>query len=160
MDNLFCNAVGLKINVESVVREIIDFMAMQPNRHYTIVVGTDSQLLPSKHADFVSAIVVHRVGNGGKYFWRGFELGMFHTLRDRIIKEVLLSLEVAHDLLTRLKEAGAAYQWDFEIHADVGEHGPTKALIQEVTGMVRAHRFEVKTKPGSYAATNVADRHV
>ncbi|MEK7506005.1 MAG: ribonuclease H-like YkuK family protein, partial [Patescibacteria group bacterium] len=33
-------------------------------------------------------------------------------------------------------------------------------LIQEVVGMVRANNFEAKTKPDSYAASKVADRHV
>ena len=33
-------------------------------------------------------------------------------------------------------------------------------MIQEITGMIRANNFEVKTKPESYAASSVADRHV
>jgi len=110
-------------------------------------------------ADFVTAIVVHRVGNGGRYFWRRLEFGTFHTLRDRIIKEVMLSLEIAQEVLAELKRM-KNISFDFEVHADVGENGETKAMIQEVVGMIRAYNFEPKTKPGSYAATNVADRHV
>jgi len=33
-------------------------------------------------------------------------------------------------------------------------------MIQEVVGMIRANNFEARTKPESYAASNVADRHV
>ena len=51
-------------------------------------------------------------------------------------------------------------KFDFEIHIDVGENGPTQQLIQDVVSLVRANNFEAKTKPESYAATNVADRHV
>jgi uncharacterized protein len=108
----------------------------------------------------VSAIVVHRVGNGGRYFWRRFELGKFHTLRDRIIREVVISLDLGKAVLEELKKTEGAPEWSFEIHADVGEHGETKAVIQEVVGMIRAYNFEAITKPGSYAASNVADRHV
>jgi len=127
----------------------------------------------------VTAVVVHRVGNGGRYFWRRTELGKLHTLRDRIIKEVVISLELGKEVLTELKKfsdpaAGEnpelarpepvewveIPEWEFEIHADVGENGPTKAMIQEVVGMIRAYNFEPITKPGSYAASNVADRHV
>jgi len=104
--------------------------------------------------------VVHRVGNGGIYFFRRHELKRFHTLRDRIIREVLISLEVAEKVLTELNTHAKEVSWDFEIHADVGENGPTSALIQEVTGIIRASNFTVKTKPDSYAASKVADRHV
>jgi hypothetical protein len=140
------------------------FMREDPRRKYKITIGTDSELFASGNADFVSAVVVHRVGNGGRYFWRGCELGKFHTLRDRIIKEVLISLDLGRELLEQLKNVTVkeerALLWDFELHADIGEQGPTKALIQEVVGMIRAHNFEPITKPGSYAASNVADRHV
>jgi predicted RNase H-related nuclease YkuK (DUF458 family) len=116
-------------------------------------------------ADFVTAVVVHRIGNGGRYFWRRATAGKFHTLRDRIIKEVLISLDLGREVLLELKklarEAGPDFpQWDFEIHADVGENGETKAMIQEVVGIIRANNFQPITKPGSYAASNVADRHV
>ncbi len=165
---LFNSSFGLKLTVRQVVEEIIRFMHAEPRRHYKITVGTDSERLSDGRADFVTAIVVHRVGNGGRYFWRGLQLGKFHTLRDRIIKEVLISLDFGKEILTELKSlaAGAAgaetiaLMWDFEIHADIGENGPTKAMIQEVVGMIRAHNFEAITKPGSYAASNVADRHV
>lgn len=157
---LFKSSFGLEIPLEAVVQEIIRFMNADPLRHYKIIIGSDSAQLSQGDADFVSAIVVHRVGNGGRYFWRRIELLRFHTLRDRIIQEVLLSLELAEKLLLELKGKGENLSWDFEIHADVGENGETRVLIQEVTGMIRAYNFEVKTKPNGYAATKVADKHV
>lgn len=147
------------MTVDEVVRSIVDFMKAEPARHYRVTIGTDSELLHGKMADFVTAIVVHRVGNGGRYFWRRLALGKFHNLHDRIIKEVLISLEVAEKVLAALKRIPLP-EFEFEIHADIGEHGPTKAVIQEVVAMIRANNFQVKTKPESYAASNVADRHV
>lgn len=147
------------MTVDEVVRNIVDFMRMEPSYRYKVTIGTDSELLAGKTADFVTAIVVHRVGNGGRYFWRRFELGKFHNLRDRIIREVLISIEVAGKVLDELKKFPLP-EFDFEIHADIGENGPTKAMIQEVVAMIRANNFQVKTKPESYAASNVADRHV
>lgn len=147
------------MTVDEVVRSIINFMRAEPARHYKVTIGTDSELLAGRKADFVTAIVVHRVGNGGRYFWRRFELGKFHNLRDRIIREVLISLEIAEKVLTELKKSSLP-EFEFEIHADLGPNGPTKAIIPEVVAMIRASNFEVKTKPESYAASNVADRHV
>lgn len=156
---LFNSSYGVKLSVKQIVQEIVGFMAFDTKRRYKITIGTDSERIPGDQADFVSAVVVHRIGNGGRYFWRRIELGKFHTLRDRIIKEVLLSLELAQEVLDELKKI-KDISFDFEIHADIGENGETKVMIQEVVGMIRAHNFEVRTKPGSYAASNVADRHV
>lgn len=166
---LFNSSFGLKLSVSQVVGEIVNFMKIDTKRRYKITIGSDSEQVGrediatrrghSGQADFVTAIVVHRVGNGGRYFWRRLEFGKFHTLRDRIIKEVMLSLEIAQEVLEELKKM-KDISFDFEIHADVGENGETKAMIQEVVGIIRAYNFEPKTKPSSYAATNVADRHV
>lgn len=147
------------MTVDQVVRSIVDFMALDTTRRYRVTIGTDSELLRGGKADFVTAIVVHRIGNGGRYFWRRFELGKFHNLRERIIKEVLISLEVAEKVLSELKKC-AIPEFDFEIHADIGKNGPTKVMIEEVVAMIRANNFQVRTKPESYAASNVADRHV
>ena len=53
----------------------------------------------------------------------------------------------------------SAAKYDFEIHVDVGTVGPTRELIKEVTGMVRANGFSVKTKPESWGASTIADKH-
>lgn len=146
------------MNLKEVTAEVISFMKADNKRQYKLIIGSDSQRLEDKTADFVTAIVVHRIGNGGRYFWRRMSLGKFHTLRDRIIQEALFSIEVAKDILITLKEFDTPV-FSFEIHVDVGEKGETKAVIQEVVGMIRANNFEVKTKPDSYAASKVADRH-
>lgn len=159
MPDFFSSSLGVRLTAAEVVREVIAFMRADVKRRYKVTIGTDSLLLNSKNADFVTAIVVHRIGNGGRYFWRRFELGKFHTLRDRMIREVLISLDVAKEVLLELKKSELP-EFDFEIHADIGPNGPTNAVIQEIVGMVRANNFEVKTKPESYAASNVADRHV
>jgi uncharacterized protein len=160
MEEQFNSSFGLKLTIPQIVQEIVRFMRAEPVRKYKVTIGTDSERLADGSADFVSAIVVHRIGNGGRYFWRRFELGKFHTLRDRIIREVMISLDLGKAVLEELKKIEGAPEWSFEIHADVGEQGETKAVIQEVVGMIRAYNFEAITKPGSYAASNVADRHV
>jgi len=159
MPEFLNSSLGLRLTVPEVVKEIVAFMHSDATRHYKVTIGTDSELLAGKNADFVTAVAVHRVGNGGRYFWRRFTLGKFHTLRDRMIKEALISLDIAQGLLTELKKEPLP-DFDFEIHADIGENGPTKAVIQEIVGMIRANNFEVKIKPFSYTASNVADRHV
>lgn len=158
-DNFFKTSLGAELNVKEVIDEMAAFMSADKNCRYKIIIGSDSDGRSETTVDFITAIVVHRVGNGGRYFWRRLELSRFHTLRDRIIQEVLLSIEVAKETLMCLKKLETP-KFDFEIHVDVGENGKTKAIIQEVVGMVKAYNFEPRTKPESYAASKVADRHV
>lgn len=155
---LFNDSYGKKLTIKEVAKELVKFMKEQESRKYRITIGTDSQCLQDKTADFVNAIVIHRVGNGGRYFWRRSRLGKFYTIRDRIIKEALGSIDVATEVLEALKEFDTPV-FGFEIHVDVGENGETRTTINEVVGMVRANNFEVRTKPYSYAASKVADRH-
>jgi predicted RNase H-related nuclease YkuK (DUF458 family) len=158
-EDFFSSSLGIRLAAPAVVGEIVAFMRSDVSFRYKVTIGTDSLLGSDKNADFVTAIVVHRIGNGGRYFWRRFELGKFHTLRDRMIREALISLDVAKEVLEELKKSELP-DFELEIHADIGANGPTKAVIQEIVGMNRANNFEVKTKPESYAASNVADRHV
>ncbi len=156
---LFTASSGARLNATEVVAAMAKFMAAEPKRDYKITIGTDSEGLADKRADFVTAIVIHRVGNGGIYFYRRIlATKKFHTLRDRIYNEVLLSLEIAHHFLETAKKEQLPH-FDFEIHIDVGMDGATRTMLQELVGMIRANNFTAKTKPDSYAASKVADRH-
>jgi predicted RNase H-related nuclease YkuK (DUF458 family) len=156
---LFTASNGLKIGPAQVVSYILDFMKISANHEYKITIGTDSEHLGDKRGDFVTAIVVHRVGNGGIYFYRRIvDDKKFYTLRDRMIREALISLEIAHAFLAETEKTKLP-KFDFEIHVDIGENGATRTMLQELTGLIRANNFAVKTKPDSYAASKVADRH-
>ncbi len=163
-DTLFHTANGTQLTLQAVVSEIIKFMCTETHRAYTITLGTDSLQGRGGHADFVTAIVIHRIGGGGRYFWHRTELEHIHSLRYRMTQEVLMSLEAAKNFLHLLELAVATGidipQYKIEIHVDVGENGETRTMIQELVGMIRANNFEAKTKPESYAASCVADKHV
>lgn len=155
----FKSSLGTELTTRNVVEEVIRFMNDDPSRSYKVIIGTDSELFNKTSADFVTAIVVHRIGNGGRYFWQRSELRNIYTLRDRILKEVVASLDVAKITLSYLRELQAP-KFELEIHVDVGENGESSKMIQELVGMIRANNFEAKTKPESYAASSIADRHV
>ncbi|HOV88958.1 MAG TPA: ribonuclease H-like YkuK family protein [Candidatus Paceibacterota bacterium] len=157
MEKLFFKtAENKKIELPKVVKEIFSFIQEKPQASYKLVIGSDS-LNAADHSDFVTAIIILRVGNGGRYFWRRITEKNFKTLRERIYKEVYLSLELAQELLKLLVKNQLA-NFDLEIHVDVGQNGETRNLINEVAGLVRGCGFAVKTKPESFAASNVADR--
>lgn len=150
-----------KISILGVVEEIVSFLNEDPKKNYKITIGTDSPSGAS--VDFVTAVVVHRIGRGGRYFWKRWPALAVHSIRDKIYKEVNYSLEVTTSLISYLSEVlkrtNQPIEYGLEIHIDVGEHGATKDMIKEVVGVVRANGFEVKIKPDSYAASKVADRY-
>lgn len=139
-------------------QRVLQFMKQFPASSYRLVIGSDSQVKNGAGADFVTAIVVHRIGSGGIYFWRR-EVGTKHLpLRNRIYQEALLSLHTARALLKVFEKDGIS-KYDVEIHVDIGTVGDTRDMISEIVGMIRGSGFQVKTKPDSYGASKVADRH-
>lgn len=134
--------------------EITQYVQESPDDSYSLVIGTDSE--QGEHVEFITAIVMHRVGRGGRYFWTRLRSPRFNSLRERIWQEAFLSIKIALRLRELLPKEICSR---LEIHADVGENGLTRNLINEVTGMITGNGFKPRIKPDAYAATAVADRH-
>jgi hypothetical protein len=133
-------------------------MSREPERKYQLVIGTDSQPHNGSGVDFVTAIVVHRIGVGGIYFWKRIVNKKVYVLRQRMYEEAAMSLETAETVLALLHKDGVT-KYDVEIHVDIGKFGQTREMITEIVGMVRGSGYTVKTKPESYAASKIADRY-
>lgn len=146
-----------EVNLPEIHTLIQKFIQSDPEKQYELVIGTDSQ--PNEiQVEFVTAIVVHRKGSGGIYFYTRQTRRKKYVLRERMYEEASLSLIAANELLTELKSDGVG-KYDVEIHVDIGQVGKTKDMITEIVGMIRGSGYEVKTKPDSYAASKVADKY-
>lgn len=159
---VFTSPTKGELTLEEVVSEVADYVSEEPGLFYRLVIGTDSQVRKSNgesEVDFVTAIVIHRVGHGGRYFWHKTREKKTFTLRDRIYTETLLSLSFAETMVPSLRRAVSPAKYDLEIHIDVGPVGPTREMIREVVGMVNGSGYTAKTKPESYGAFVVADRY-
>lgn len=146
------------IQIDKVVERIQAFVADSRERDYRLIIGTDSLPNIDGQVYLVTAIVLHRVGNGGIYFWQRILSSKLHTLRDRMYAEAMSSITMAQ-FLENQSGLQHTLRESIEIHVDVGEAGPTRAMIQELVGMIVAHGYAAKTKPESFAASKVADRH-
>ncbi|MBI3954910.1 ribonuclease H-like YkuK family protein [Candidatus Gottesmanbacteria bacterium] len=146
------------LTIQEVRLKVLQFMDDFPDRQYKLVIGTDSQPKNGQGTDFISAIVIHRVGFGGIYFWRRKVDPRKNVLKTRIYEEASLSLILAQEFLSEFKNDGIS-KFEVEIHVDIGSFGETRNMITEIVGMVRGSGFNVKTKPESYGASKVADRH-
>ena len=150
--------MGAELSLEEVVRAIYDFVNLKPQRKYKIIVGTDSAA--RSEVQFITAVTIWRVGNGGIHFWTRSEKTRCNTLRERIYQETIHSITLAQELRGRLKEKlGDEFFWDDQIHIDVGENGPTREFIDGVVGMVKGYGFHAVIKPNAFGASAVADRH-
>ncbi len=152
-----------KVSTPKMISEIASFVKEEPSRFYRLVIGTDSQtkkINGLSEVDFVTAVVVHRQGRGARYFWKK-ERHEIKTvvLRDKIYTETSISLATAEDIVPLLRAAVTPAKYDLEIHIDVGPLGPTREMIREVVGMVNGNGYVAKTKPDSWGASSVADKH-
>ncbi|MBI4078871.1 MAG: ribonuclease H-like YkuK family protein [Candidatus Levybacteria bacterium] len=147
-----------------IILHIKSFLEENPQAEYSLVIGTDSQERKKdnkRFAHLVTAVVVHRKGHGGKYFWHKEKPVEIHSLREKIYAETLASLDLARTFVPILKNHlnGHSLRFHLEIHVDVGEFGDTREMIKEIVGMVTGNGFVAKTKPEAYGASYVADKH-
>lgn len=142
---------------DDVIETLVSEMANGSRDRYALLIGTDSST-SDNHLDLVSAIVLHKIGLGGRYFWTRTREKRAPSLRFQIWREAWLSFELAQDVMRALADR-SLLQVNLEIHVDIGENGRTKELIDEVVGMIIGNGMAVRIKPHAYAASAVADKH-
>lgn len=147
------------LGLPELVDKTIEFIQKSNNSSFRIVIGTDSELTSNHTAHFVCAIVIHHLGHGGIYFWGQTTKSNVKTLRQRIYEEAAYSLTLAQKLIDEFQKRRLPWNKLLEIHVDIGQNGETRTMINEIVGMIRGSGFVCKTKPESFAASNVADRH-
>src|SRR3989338_8522743 len=154
-----------QLKVEDVIKYIKSFLEEEPGAVYSLVIGTDSHEKSGRKdrrdISLVTAILVHRKGFGGKYFWKRITESNIHSLREKIYAETMSSINFASTFVPLHKKPlnGKIPAYNLEIHIDVGEHGDTREMIKEVVGMVTGNGYVAKTKPEAYGASYVADKH-
>ncbi len=144
------------MSLSELFENIIEFIKEDPSRKYSLIVGSDS--FPGEATVFVNAIIIHRQGAGGRYFYRKVRTSKINNIKMRIITEALMSLELAEILRKKLSENGFS-RLPVEIHLDVGNNGKTKSIVKEVVKMIAGSGYKAVTKPDAFGASKVADRH-
>lgn len=145
------------LSFEAMVADIFQFIAQDPTARYKLIVGTDSQARDD--VTFVTAVIIHRLGKGARYYYRRRVQPKITSLRQKIFYETAISLTLADKLSQKISQRAGTTALGVEIHLDVGTHGETRELIREVTGMVTGSGFHAEIKPNSYGASKVADRY-
>jgi len=144
------------MDLEEVFHDIMSFVRAQPQAVHKLIIGTDYQA--RSEVTFVTAVVIHRLGKGARYYYHREVHRRLPSLRQRILLETSLSLGVASHLTEMLSRRGQQ-GFDIEIHLDIGQNGATRELIREIVGMVSGSGFDAKIKPDSFGASTVADKY-
>lgn len=162
MSSFFQNISRKNLSLAGLGDEIQNFVISGPDNDYQLIIGSDSRSKKndkSQDLDLVTAVVIHRKGCGGRYFWSKRRIKHIYSLKEKLYQETIASLEAARLLMEVLKEKMNGYFEELEIHIDVGEKGPSREMIKELVGMVNGNGFKAKTKPSAFAASSVADKY-
>ncbi len=145
-----------RMGFEDMMHDIIIYIKGIPTSSYKIIIGSDSQV--KSETSFITAVIVHRLGKGARYYYHKKTQRKIKSLRQKIFYETALSLEVGGMVHKFFADEGFDHL-NVEIHIDVGTQGETKDLIREVVGMVTGSGFSARIKPEAYGASSVADKH-
>lgn len=172
MDNLiqegkFFNPTKGELTLGEMLQELLLWMSEDTLFRYEIVIATDSasDIFPRFPVVVTIRKFLGTSGKGGRFFVEKLFFGerRFHTFRDRIWEEAQCSVSMAvlirDGLKSLVEERGLSSDYTLgDIHLDIGENGPTKAMITEICGFVTAHGFNPVIKPEAWAV-RLADRH-
>ncbi|MCL6637866.1 MAG: ribonuclease H-like YkuK family protein [Alicyclobacillus sp.] len=146
------------LSLEEVVDDLLAQVQAAPRDRFRLMVGTDSQPRPGRHTvTFVTAVILHHVGKGARYYIHRVQHDHIYSLRQRMFTEAACSLQAGSLLSEQLHSRGA--DWQLEVHLDVGERGATKSLVREITAWIAQNGYEPRIKPDSFGAAKVADRY-
>ena len=114
-------------------------------------IGCDS-LQFSKYTQFVVVVVAHTPGKGGRVAYAREVVPRIESLRERLFREVWLSVQVAMELT-----AHASGDITIHIDANTQERYMSSRYIQELVSLTMSQGFKTLVKPEAWAATHVAD---
>src|SRR5947208_16609724 len=89
-----------KLSFERMFKHLVDYMHEEPGQSYNVIIGTDSLL--GDDPCFVTAVIIHRVGHGRRYFYHKFGNRKIESHRKRILYQTSLSLQTASRVSAQL----------------------------------------------------------
>ncbi|HXH18400.1 MAG TPA: ribonuclease H-like YkuK family protein [Chitinophagales bacterium] len=122
-----------------------------------VCIGTDSQVRGDV-VEFATVIVFLREKKGGFMYIHNERTKHPMTLKERLLMEVSMSINIAYDLCDLLDK----YDVDLEVHADINTnpHFKSNTALSEAMGYILSMGFAFKAKPHAFASTSCANKVV
>ena len=138
--------------VESIIKREIAI-----GNRLRVCIGTDSQEHKSG-IDIATVIVFLRERRGGFMLVQNDRIRDKISIKERMIREVARSIEVAYSLCDMLDQ----YHIELEVHADINTDPKFKSntALSEAMGYIKSMGYVFKAKPEAFASSSCADRFV
>ncbi|MDZ4757523.1 MAG: ribonuclease H-like YkuK family protein [Bacteroidota bacterium] len=122
-----------------------------------VCIGTDSQV-KGEVIEFATVIVFVREKHGGFMFISMDKKRQKMGIKERMITEVAMSIEIAYKLCPLLEQ----YSVDLEVHADINTNPSFKSntALSEAMGYILSMGFVFKAKPDAFASSYCANKMV
>ena len=123
-----------------------------------VCIGTDSQKKGQDVFEFGTVIVFLREGKGGFMFIRNERHAKKYAIKERMLVEVGMSINVAYSLCDLFTK----YDVDMEVHADINTNPQFKSnvALKEAMGYILGMGYAFKAKPEAYASSSCANKVV
>jgi len=136
------------------IEDVVAFVRDQAKDGQIVHLGTDSLQL-ARHTRFVTVVAILTPGRGGRAIWTRATAPRIQSLRERLLREVWLSVELGLRL-------HPVVPGPLHVHIDanpIAQHR-SSAYVQELVGLVVGQGFRAVIKPEAWAASRAADRLV
>ena len=145
-------AINLPIK-EAVAQTII--RETQNGTKLKVCIGTDSQV-KGTDTEFATVIVFLREHNGGFMFIHNEKSKQKYHIKERMLAEVALSIDIAYQLCDLFIE----HHVEMEVHADINTdpHFKSNDALKEAMGYILGMGFAFKAKPEAFASSCCADK--
>jgi len=122
-----------------------------------VCIGSDSQVRGDT-IDFASVIVFLREKKGGFMYIANNKSNQEMSIRERMIAEVGMSVQVAYSICDLLDK----YNVELEVHADINTdpHFKSNVALRDAMGYILGMGFVFKAKPDAFASSSCADKVV
>ena len=145
--------MGTKTKVD-LLEAIRGVMLENPDRE--VIIGTDSQNA-GPVTEYITVVVVLTPSKGGRVFYSRERVSRIRSLRERLMKEVWMSVELGMELNPVIPDTSA-----LTIHIDANPDVRFRSsdCVHEMVGLVVGQGFKHVLKPDSWAASHAADHIV
>lgn len=146
----------LKMPIKSQVENTILEEIANGNR-LKICIGTDSSVSHG-HIEYATVILFLRERKGGFMYIQRDKERCSISIKERMIREVVKSVEVAYELSSLFDK----YEVELEVHADINSDPSFKSNVafKEAMGYIMGMGYTFRAKPDAYASSCCADRVV
>ena len=119
-------------------------------------IGSDSQQNELR-TEFVTVVAVVTPSKGGRVFYCQESVPRIRSLRERLMKEVWMSVQLGIELNDLVPS-----DCELTVHIDANPNVRFKSseYVKELTSMVVGNGFKALLKPQAWAASHVADHAV